>query len=62
VRDAPLAGAKPQFPVRGCWIGPRVRFSLKENRMKCHGSLGLYRKLRAALIRRIEYGLPKVVP
>ena len=37
---------KPQFPVRGCWKGPRVRFSRKENRMKCHGSLGLYRKLR----------------
>jgi hypothetical protein len=28
-----------------------VRFSLKENRMKRHGSLCLYRKLRAALLR-----------
>jgi hypothetical protein len=42
------SGAKPQFPVRGCWIAPRVRFSRKENHMKCHGSLGLYRKLREA--------------
>ena len=41
--------AKPQFPVRGCWKGPRVRFSRKKNRMKCHGSLGLYRKLREAV-------------
>ncbi len=43
-------------------MDPRVRFSLKENRMKCHGSLGLYRKLRAARHILNVYGPTKPVP
>jgi hypothetical protein len=33
----------PGIPASRCWQRPRVRFSFKENRMRCIGATGLHR-------------------